>query len=153
METSGPIWAQKTDKVNHQTSKKGENNQHQTDCRRNGGDPGPGNQIQDEKTILNVVYLNARSLCSKLNELQTLAADKEPDLILICETWCNKNIQNSLLEIENYYIEPNLRFDRCDTVNGIGGGVIIYARNGLVILPCDNKNNFNQYCSFYTLDK
>ena len=81
-----------------------------------------------------------------------MAADKEPDLILITETWLNKNIQNCLLEPDNYYIEPNLRLDRCDTVNGIGGGVIVYARNGLAILPCDNNNNFNQYCSFYTLD-
>jgi hypothetical protein len=38
-------------------------------------------------------------------------------------------------------------------VNGIGGGVIVYARNGLAILHCDNNNNFNQYCSFYTLDE
>ena len=41
-----------------------------------------------------------------------------------------------------YYLEPNLRYDRCDTQFGIGGGLLVYVRNGLHVLPIDNKYDF-----------
>ena len=69
-----------------------------------------------------------------------------PDLILLTETWCNENISDSVLAISGYEIQ--IRTDRLDTANGIGGGLIIYSKNGLEILPCDKSNNFNQYCKF-----
>lgn len=82
-----------------------------------------------------------------------LANDKKPDLILITETWCNKDIPNNLLNIDNYYIDASLRTDRNDTLNGIGGGLLVYVKNGLVILPNNNNiNNFNQHCSFKICD-
>ena len=102
--------------------------------------------------MLNVVYLNARSLSRKLPDLEILAADKQPDLILITETWCNSDIQDAMLRLKDYYFDPNLRVDRHDTQNGIGGGLIIYVRHGLTILPCDNNSEFNQFASFKLLD-
>ena len=80
--------------------------------------------------------------------LNYLLMKKKPALILICESWCNSNINNAFLSIDNYYLEPNLRYDRCDTQFGIGGGLLVYVRNGLHVLPIDNKYDFNQYCKF-----
>ncbi len=71
---------------------------------------------------------------------------------MICESWCNSNINNAFLSIDNYNLEPNLRFDRCDTQFGIGGGLLVYVRNDLHVLPIDNKIDFNQYCTFDLID-
>ena len=71
-----------------------------------------------------------------------------PDIIIITETWCNSNIADSILTINGYFIEPNLRIDRLDTANGIGGGILVYLRTGLKVLCLDNNSDFNQFCQF-----
>ena len=92
------------------------------------------------------MYTNSQSLPGKVQELEALANDLKPDMILLCETWCNANISNATLNIEGYELQQSLRKDRSDTVNGIGGGLVVYTRDGLRILPCDEENSFNQYC-------
>lgn len=74
--------------------------------------------------------------------------DKKPDIILVTETWCNDSINNAMLSIPGYKIEPSLRVDRADTANGIGGGILIYVRDELTVLLNDKNSDFNQYCSF-----
>jgi hypothetical protein len=71
-------------------------------------------------------------------------------LILLTETWCNGSISNAQLALENYRLETDLRRDRADTSNGIGGGLLVYVRNELSILPCDiySHSVFNQFCAF-----
>jgi hypothetical protein len=87
---------------------------------------------------------------SKLGELTAISQDLQPDLILLTETWCNSSISDATLAIENYRLETDLRKDRADTSNGIGGGLLVYARNELKTLPCDSysTNMFNQFCVF-----
>ena len=93
-------------------------------AQRQGGDGGgqrhrgenrSGNQKQ--KTVLNVLYCNARSIVSKIKDLELISSENEPDIILITESWCNSDTQNILLNIPNYYIDPKLRVDRNDTYN------------------------------------
>lgn len=74
----------------------------------------------------------------------------EPDIILLTETWCNETVSNASLAIDNYRLETDLRRDRSDTTNGIGGGLLVYVRNELKVLPCDSYSNskFNQFCVF-----
>ena len=98
--------------------------------------------------ILKVIYLNARSLLNKINDLCILINDEDPDLILITETWCNDVITNAMLNIPGYSIEPDLRVDRTDTLNGIGGGLIVYARENLIIKPVPVINEFNMFVKF-----
>jgi hypothetical protein len=93
-----------------------------------------------------VIYANAQSLLSKINELEAIAADTKPDLIFICETWCNTDINNASLNICGYKFQTELRMDRADTTYGMGGGLVVYAKDGLEILKCDNVLPFNQYC-------
>ena len=71
--------------------------------------------------------------------------DIKPDIILITESWCNNNISDNILNIDGYELISDLRRDRNDTTNGIGGGLLVFARKGLVILSIDMTNNFNQY--------
>ena len=81
--------------------------------------------------------------------MKVLSQELEPDVILLTETWCNDSVTNAALALENYKLETELRKDRCDTANGVGGGLLVYSKDNLQILPSDpTDNNFNQFCSF-----
>ena len=92
--------------------------------------------------------MNAQSIVNKVPELQLIVSDCEPDILLITESWCNKNISNAFLSLEGYSLCSDLRLDRNDTTNGIGGGLLVYVRIGLIVLSCDILSEFNQYCKF-----
>ncbi len=61
-----------------------------------------------------MLYTNAQSINSKLEELKVVSHDPKPDIILITETWCSSAIDNAALAIENYRLETDLRMDRND---------------------------------------
>ena len=88
---------------------------------------------------------------NKLNDLQILINDSDPDIILITETWCNDDISNAMLNVPGYFIEPELRLDRTDTMNGIGGGLLVYAKESLIIKPVQIENDFNMFKRFEVL--
>jgi hypothetical protein len=67
-----------------------------------------------------VLYMNAQSVVNKVNELSVIAADLEPDLILITETWCNAEITDAYLNLPGYEVQQDLRRDRTDTRDGRG---------------------------------
>jgi hypothetical protein len=73
---------------------------------------------------------------------------------MITETWCNNDISNALLNVDGYYINDELRKDRNDTHRGIGGGLLVYVRNDVIIEPDEPDDNclFNQYCRFKVFD-
>jgi hypothetical protein len=68
-------------------------------------------------------------------EPEAILTDTRPDIVLLSETWCNTNISNALLNVAGYTFQTDLRNDRCDTANGVGGGLAVYTANGLEILP------------------
>jgi hypothetical protein len=72
--------------------------------------------------------MNSQSLINKINELEVLVVDAEPDLIFICETWCNADINKSSLNISGYTFQTDLRLDRADTAYGVGGGLAVYSK-------------------------
>ena len=45
-------------------------------------------------------------------------------------------------------MEPSLRIDRADTAHGIGGGLLVYVKNGMIITSEQDFSKFNQYCRF-----
>jgi len=77
-----------------------------------------------------------------------IAADLVPDIIVLTETWCKEDVTNAFLDVPGYELQADLRRDREDTANGVGGGLLVYARQGLVVLPGDDLGNFNQYTNF-----
>ena len=99
------------------------------------------------------MYCNAQSVLSKICDLQATSCDIKPDVILITESWCNSNISDNVLNVNDYELVSELRRDREDTTNGIGGGLLVYARKGLVILSIDIKIEFNQFVSFKIVTK
>lgn len=108
---------------------------------------------ESSKEALRVIYFNARSIISKIEHLEILINDHNPDLILITESWCNENISNSMLNIDGYCLDTELRHDRRDTVNGIGGGLLVFYRNELNVKAEKIDNNFIQYCKFQVIGK
>jgi Reverse transcriptase (RNA-dependent DNA polymerase)/Endonuclease-reverse transcriptase len=99
------------------------------------------------KTML-ILYINAQSILSKVDELACIANDVKPDLILLTESWCREEISNAFLQIPGYDMQPELRMDRTDTAAGVGGGLLVYGKQGMQIVPCKNQTDFNQHCSF-----
>ena len=95
---------------------------------------------------IKILYTNAQSLISKIDELGILAIESEPDFIMLTETWCNNTIEDALLTIPGYGME--IRKDREDTAQGIGGGLIVYARKGWRLEEEEKTNDFSQHCKF-----
>jgi hypothetical protein len=73
-------------------------------------------------------------------------------LILITETWFHENINNEFLSLPGYELQHELRRDREDTKEGRGGGLLVYAKQGLNILSGDNSTDFVQHCKFFVND-
>jgi hypothetical protein len=89
-----------------------------------------------------------------LNRVHTTSsAESKPDLILVTESWCNINVTNAYLKVPGYELQPDLRIDRSDTANGIGGGLLVYAKEGLNVLSVDKNHAMEQYCSFKIDDR
>ena len=97
------------------------------------------------------MYTNAQSIIGKLNKLSAYTAEARPDFILLTETWCNPSITNADLSLPGYQLETELREDREDTHNGLGGGLLVYSRQGNKILPLDKNADFHQYLTFKIL--
>ena len=85
---------------------------------------------------------------NKINDMNILINDAKPDIILVTETWCNDTVTNAMLSVPGYSIEPDLRMDRTDTLNGIGGELIVCAKDGLILKPVTVKNEFNMFVRF-----
>ena len=85
-------------------------------------------------------------MINKIDELKHVSFDSKPDIICICETWTNSDTLNAFLSIDDYNII--CRKDRTDTTNGIGGGLLVYAKKTLICkeLTGDHFDQFNQ-CS------
>ena len=58
-----------------------------------------------------------------MQELRTLAENENPDIIGVTETWANKDILNSELNISGC---TSFRRDRTSDKRTRGGGVILY---------------------------
>ena len=89
-----------------------------------------------------VLMTNAQSLGNKIDELRTLAAMLEPDVIALTETWTNDTTGNSVWDITGYEILA--RNDRNDTEGGRGGGILVYAVDRLGAWSVESNTTFNQ---------
>ena len=60
-------------------------------CRKSTGRPYSDNH-QTSKNILRCMSLNARSICSKLNEFLYLGKMRNVDIVAVTETWLHQRI-------------------------------------------------------------
>ena len=81
--------------------------------------------------------LNARSIVSKVVDLETMVYEEDPDVVLITETWTNKHIQQAEIAIPGYDI---IRKDRSGRK---GEGCVAYLREALKATALDELMNDN----------
>ena len=85
---------------------------------------------------LKCILINARSIINKKDELETVVFEKNPDVIMITETWANEKHSNGELSLKGYDCH---RKDRIETERG--GGCIIYAKSELKTVKLENLTN------------
>ena len=76
-----------------------------------------------------ILMTNARSIKNKLDELKLRINDKQPDLVIISETWLDDSIDSSFLRVPQYVL---IRKDRDQK----GGGLLVYYRESYRLHPC-----------------
>ena len=69
------------------------------------------------------IFWNARSLLSKIEEIERLAIEAKPEFIGVVETWLNQNIDNDQVEIDGYNI---MRSDRSENSGKKSGGGLMW---------------------------
>ncbi len=75
--------------------------------------------------LFSIIHFNARSLLSKMPELQVLVSSMKPHVIAVTETWLSPSVPNGAIHINGY--NTVYRYDRKD--NRRGGGVLLLVRN------------------------
>ena len=67
-----------------------------------------------------LLSLNARSLLNKMNELRITVSelDFSPDIISVCETWCEPTEPDSLYSLDGYSVHRAVRSHQ-------GGGSLV----------------------------
>ena len=96
---------------------------------------------------LKIILLNARSIVNKIPELQLLAFENSPDVILITESWTNSNITNAEINLVGYSV---IRTDRPDYR---GGGCLLYHKMSLHVTQIDTTMQTNRIQSLWATIK
>ena len=78
----------------------------------------------NKPTELKIVYLNARSILPKFDELVLMVQARQPDIVSIVESWLDQDVDDSEINISGYQI---FRADR----SRHGGGVLVYIKSHL----------------------
>lgn len=88
---------------------------------------------------LSVCCVNSQSMCArkmcKLDELRQIMCVSNVDIVCVTESWLNEKINSSMVEINGYNI---LRHDR---IGRLGGGIVVYIKNGIDYKPVDKSKN------------
>ena len=81
-------------------------------------------------------YTNAQSFINKYDEFvhTMITADSRPQIIGITESWCNKDVIDSEINIDGYTLY------RKDRSGSKGGGVLLYVDNNLKSVPVNSLN-------------
>ena len=87
-----------------------------------------------------------QSLLPKLDDLRATASLIRPDLLLLTETWLNRTVPDSLLNIPGYVL---FRHDRPPPRRG--GGVAIYVRNDISVRTFFAANCFEPVSSVWVI--
>ena len=106
------------------------------------GHRNPSEGLEREFTA---VFMNARSIIRKIEELKCYLVEKNPDMVMITEAWTNDSISDDFLTIKGY--ELVAREDRKDTGAGRGGGILVYAKREINCWREEEDNGFNQSVS------
>ena len=84
------------------------------------------------------MYINARSICNKIDDLLVLVEVYKPHIIAVTESWCNSDIFDSELNVPAGY--DLFRMDR--PLDNRGGGVLLYVSCDLGAVEWSPKAQF-----------
>ena len=84
------------------------------------------------------LYLNARSILNKVDDLHLLISQVRPDIILITESWLSVRYDSSILDLTNNYVI--FRKDRQDG-NDPHGGVLLAVKINLNPISVQSNSN------------
>ena len=87
---------------------------------------------------LKCILINARSIINKKEEIEALAYEKDPDMLLITETWAKDKHSIGEVSLKGYDCHRN---DRMHTERG--GGCIIYTKSSLKTVLILSHRKFN----------
>lgn len=85
---------------------------------------------------LGLIHLNIRSLIHKLDYVNVLMLQTNPDILVLSETWLKKSTKDCDVALEGYTL---FRADRA----GRGDGVAVYAKSGLSVSVLDSVTEPN----------
>ena len=102
-------------------------------------------QKRFKRVLPNILYLNARSLFNKIDELSVIINQQNADVIMVTETWLTDAIPDAALHISGFTIV------RRDRSSRRGGGVAIYIRESLPFKIRPDCNNPDYECLWITL--
>ena len=98
--------------------------------------PGPSNDVcrtrkVDQKKMLTIIHLNARSLLCHFDDIASLVSKYRPEVLALSETWLDTSVIDSEINLPNYCLF------RCDRSRS-GGGVAVYCADHLScsVLTC-----------------
>ena len=102
--------------------------------------------LRKGNACFNIIYLNARSILPKIDELRVLCVSNSYDVICIVESWLSSDIDNIELSIPGFTI---FRRDR----SRHGGGIIVFVRNSLpcTVLPFESPTLLHTPLEFLPL--
>ena len=80
------------------------------------------------------MYFNARSITHKKFYFEELVISKQPDFILITESWLNSHYHDSEFPLSRYNM---IRFDRA--LNRRGGGLLVYVNTAFQIVSAEKE--------------
>ena len=98
------------------------------------------------KPTLSIMYFNARSVLSKLDDLRLMCTLEKPDVVCIVETWLCSDITNNEIAIPEYTVH---RLDR----NRHGGGILIYCHCHLNIRDRVYCQKIHSIATYFSLEQ
>ena len=112
----------------------------------------PGTKINTEPgTIIKFLFTNAQSIVNKIDLLQAHVSELEPAIIAITESWTHEDITDGILKIKGYDLIG--RRDRKDTLNGRGGGILLYSNLSNIYVNSVNKSDKVIHATISNKDK
>ena len=105
----------------------------------------PKDRNESQTSNLKCIYINARSIINKLDELQATVAVLNPDIVGITESWAHDNILDGELSL------PGFDLFRCDRTSTKGGGVLLYVLSELRPTAFNPHTKFPEqiWCELY----
>ncbi len=93
---------------------------------------------------ISILYVNAGSVISNRNHLMIHASTKNPDFILLSESWINLRDKHQIAEVSlnGYNVFAKCRLHKA------GGGVLLYAKKHIKVVKI-SKTDADAYDSLY----